>query len=191
MPTLLPRWSVYSAGLPLDVKETVETFDWLPEEEKRWFVDVKQALDAVPGSREWLVNEKIGRYQDAIFITIFNRLKHKDLHSGGSVIALFRSYANCLKDWDFWVKATKTRMERKKYERRQLPFHEVFALICLVERMEGGGLPGSNFDQMRAEFIDSMRQFNIPGTIDQAIADIRDLWKEMDEPDQKIEGYGC
>ena len=191
MPTLLPRWSVYSANLPLDVKEPVENFDWLPEEEKRWFGDVKQALDAVPGSREWLVNEKIGRYQDAIFITIFNHLKHKDLHSGGSVTALFRSYANCLKDWNFWVRATKTRMERQKYERRQLPFHEVFALICLVERMEGGGLPGSNFDQMRTEFIDSMKQFAIHGTIDEAIADIRALWKEMDEPDQKIESHGC
>ena len=191
MPTLLPRWSVYSAGLPLDIKEPVETFDWMPEMEKRWYVDVKQALDAVPSAREWLVTEKIGRYQDAIFITIFNRMKLKDLHSGGSVICLFRSYANSLKNWDFWVKATKTRFARESYDRKQLPFHEVFALICLVERMEGGGLLGFNFDQMRAEFIDSMKEFNIPGTIDQAMADIRDLWKEMDEPCEKIESHGC
>jgi hypothetical protein len=191
MPTLLPRWSVYSAGLPLDVKEPVENFDWMPEKEKRWYVDVKQALDAVPQSREWLKTEKIGRYQDAIFIKIFNCLKLKDLHSGGSIICLFRSYANCLKEWDFWVKATKTRFARESYDRTQIPFHEVFALICLVERMEGGGLPGFNFDQIRAEFISSMKEFNIPGTIDQAMADIRALWKEMDEPDQKIESHGC
>ena len=191
MPTLLPRWSVYSAGLSLDVKEPVENFDWLPEEEKRWYADMKQALDGVPGAREWLISEKIDLYRDATFDSVFGRLEHKDLHSGGSVVALFRSYANCLKDWDFWVRATKTRMEREKYDRRQLPFYEVFALICLVERMEGGGLPGFKFDQMRAEFIDSMKQFNIPGTIDEAMADIRALWKEMDEPVQKIEGYGC
>jgi len=188
---------VYSASLPLAVKEPVENFDWMPEEEKRWFIDVKQALDAVPasassaGGREWLKNKNPDWYQDAIFNSVFGHLEHKDLHSGGSIIALFSTYANCLKNWDGWVRATKTRIEREKYDRQQLPFHEVFALICLVERMEGGGLPGCNFDQMRTEFIDSMKQFAIPGTIDQAMADIRALWKEMDEPDQKIESYGC
>jgi hypothetical protein len=190
MSALLPAWSEYSTRFGLHKKEPVENFDWM-QNNGEWFMDVKYSLDHVQGSRDWLRNTKIDWHSDETFNRVFAMLKMRDLHSGGSIVPLLSSYSECLKDWDAWVKATKTSDLWKRYTAEQLPWGVLFTLVTLVERMEGGGLPGFNFDQIRAEFIDSMKEFNIPGTIDQAMADIRALWKEMDEPDQKIESHGC
>jgi hypothetical protein len=110
-------------------------------------------------------------------------MKRRDLHSGGSVISLFSSYSACLKEWDTWVKMTKTSYARQKYKKEQLSWDELFGLVCLIERMEGGGLPGSDFPQMQAEFLRLKEIYQIRGTGDEAFAAIRAVWAA-----KKIEG---
>jgi len=68
-----------------------------------------------------------------------------------------------------------------------LSWNELFTLVCLVERMEGGGLPGTNFPQMRAEFLQLKEKYQIRGTVDEAIALIRTVWASKKiEPDTGI-----
>jgi len=183
MPTLLPAWPVYSAELGLDAKEPVENFDWMPKKDGEWFMDVKDALDHIEGSRDWLRGGAIDWYSDKTFDKVFALMKRRDLHSGGSVISLFSSYSACLNNWDTWVKMTKTSYARQKYKKEQLSWDELFALVCLIERMEGGGLPGSDFPQMHAEFLRLKETYQIRGTGDEAFAAIRAVWAA-----KKIEG---
>lgn len=186
MTTLLPAWSEYSTQLGLDAKEPVESFDWMPKKDREWFVDIKDALDGVEGSRDWL-RRSIDWSSDKTFDRIFAVMKLRDLHSGGSVISLFRSYSDALKDWDAWVRFMKTSYEREHYHKRQLSWDDIFSLVCLVERLEGGGLPGSNFAQIRAEFLQLKEKYHIRGTVDEAIAMIKGVWAEMEENAKKIE----
>jgi hypothetical protein len=186
MSALLPAWSEYSTRLGLHEKEPVENFDWM-QNNREWFMDVKYSLDHVQGSRDWLRNTKIDWHSDETFNRVFAMLKMRDLHSGGSIVSLLSSYSECLKDWDAWVKATKTSYVWKRYTAEQLPWGVLFTLVTLVERMEGGGLPGSDFHQIHREFLELKRRYNILGTNDEAIAMIRAVWAEMEETAKKIE----
>lgn len=187
MLTLLPPWSEYSTGLALDAKEPVENFDWMQKNDGEWFMDIKDALNRVQGSRDWLRGGNIDWHSNETVARVFAIMKLRDLDNGSLVISLFRSYSECLKDWDAWVKLTKTSVARARYEKEQLPWHELFALTCLVERMEGGGLPGSNFHQIHAEFLELKKAYGIRQTNDETIAIVKAVWAEMGETAQKIE----
>lgn len=115
---LLPPFSVYSAAI---TKESKEDFSW--HEHRKEFENVRQALDKVKGSREWLKDFK-GTFYDEEAAEL---LSHMDLsyHSGSSLNIVLRMYQLLLGDWDAWVLAQKTRVLQDEYKAKQIPWGEV------------------------------------------------------------------
>jgi hypothetical protein len=116
---LLLPFSVYSAGA--SVKESKEDFSW--HEQRKEFENVRQALDKVEGSREWLKNFR-GSFHDEEAEEL---ISHIDLsyHSGASLSIVLRMYQFVLRDWDGWVLAQKTRMLKDEYNAKQITWDEV------------------------------------------------------------------
>lgn len=116
---LLPPFSVYSASASM--KESKEDFSW--HEHCKEFENVRQALDKVKGSREWLKNFRGSFYDEEAAELI----SHIDIshHSGASLNAVLRIYRLLLSDWDGWVLAQKTRTLHDDYNAKQIPWDEV------------------------------------------------------------------
>jgi len=116
---LLPPFSVYSADA--SVKESKEDFSW--HEQRKEFENVRQALDKVEGSREWLKNFR-GSFHDEEAAEL---ISHIDLsyHSGASLSIVLRMYQFVLSDWDGWVLAQKTRTLKDEYNAKQITWDEV------------------------------------------------------------------
>ena len=120
---LLPPFSVYSASA--SVKESKEDFSW--HEHRAAFENVRQALDMVKGSREWL-KDFTGSFYDEEAAEL---ISHMDIsyHSGASLCTLMRMYQFVLRDWDGWVLAQKTRTLRNQYKAKQVSWDEVKQLV--------------------------------------------------------------
>jgi hypothetical protein len=114
---------VYSA--PASVKESKEDFSW--HEHCKEFENVRQALDKVEGSREWLKNFKGSFYDEEAEELI----SHIDLsyHSGASLSTILRMYQFVLRDWDGWVLAQKMRVLQDQYNAKQVPWGEVKSVL--------------------------------------------------------------
>jgi hypothetical protein len=121
---LIGGWPVYSHALGLNKKEILEDFAWMPDADKFFYTDMRVALDATPGSREFLLSLKPdeshrGPIADAI------QDKVSPLHSGSSSSALVGSYRAALRDWDAWVLATKRNTLMRKYKAEQIDFYSL------------------------------------------------------------------
>lgn len=128
--TLLPVWNVYKQGLNLEAKEPLENFDWMgTKSDKNNYMLAKEALDAIPGSREYLKDypqPKKGTYS---FHDPFGNMllaQFGSHHSGASVVWMARMYQNLLNDWDGFVLAQKTRLARDAYLEKQLAMPDLW-----------------------------------------------------------------
>jgi len=131
---LIGGWSAYSQTMSLDKKEAPEDFSWMSDDDKFFYTDMRAALDATPGSREFLRSLQPddahrGPISDAI------QDKMSPLHSGASSSALVGSYRAVLRDWDAWVFATKRNTIMRKYKAEQMDF---YSLIAFYNTLKSG-----------------------------------------------------
>jgi hypothetical protein len=128
--TLLPVWNVYKQGLNLDAKEPLENFDWMDSSsDKIDYLAAKAAIDATPGSREYLKDypeprRGIASFHDSFGYSLLS--KFGTHHSGASVVCLARMYQLLLNDWDGFVLAQKTRVARDVYLAKQLEMSDLW-----------------------------------------------------------------
>ena len=174
---MYPPWSQYSRDLPLAEQEEVETFWWMRRDDAPYFEDFRQALDKVEGARDYLRAGGKDILGDEMIDKISGHLRQD--HSGGTLSALVRSYCHALKDWPTWVLNQKTSMAYDRYKMLQLPFQNIYELVLLIARIEGGGLPGSDFAANHAAFVALKNKYQIPGTNDEAMAYAKAVYDEL------------
>jgi len=116
--TLLPVFS----KTPLDLSPVPkEDFSFLSDLRTK-YEDFRDALDSVPGSREYLMNYVKPDNGNTFYDDIGNQIMSKagNGNSGSSVVALAWNYKNLLNDWDGWVKGAKIHQAKKAYNENQL-----------------------------------------------------------------------
>jgi len=129
---LIGGWTAYSHAMSLDKKEEPEDFTWMSDGDKFFYTDMRAALDATPGSREFLrslqpEDSHRGPISDAI------QDKMSPLHSGASSSALVGSYRAALRDWDAWVFSTKRSTIMRKYKAEQVDFYSLIAFFNVLK----------------------------------------------------------
>jgi len=128
---LLGGWAAFSEARGLSKKEEPETFGWMSEENVFFYNDARAALDATPGSREFLRSLKPedpsrGPIVDAV------QEKMSPMHSGASMSCLIACYRAALRDWDAWVSASKKDRLLREYRQKQIDF---ISLICFRNQL--------------------------------------------------------
>jgi hypothetical protein len=123
MRTLLPVWEVYKTTCPIKIKELPENFDWIANEEIRAdYVEARDALDRIPGSRiflkQYVCSEDSIPFSDGIGCDILSSFGSR--HSGASAIRLGWSYKFLLNNWDAFVENTKEYYSRVEYDAKQI-----------------------------------------------------------------------
>lgn len=118
---LIGGWPAFSEARGLNKKEVPEDFGWMSKDNAFFYSDMRAALDATPGSREFLLSLKphdshSGPLVDAV------QGKMSSSHSGASISSIFGCYRAALKNWDTWVLASKHDMLMREYRQRQIDF---------------------------------------------------------------------
>lgn len=124
---MLGGWPVFSWAAGLNEKEEPETFHWMTTNHNQAdYEDMRQALDKVPGSRDYLRSLKPADYHDGPIINaLFNALENGSNHSGASFACLVGSYRSALNDWGGFVLAQKERIIMGYYKARQITPHRL------------------------------------------------------------------
>ena len=127
-------WRAFAEATGVNKKEPVENFDWIPSEsDKFYYNDLRAALDAVEGSREWLKdyvydkNKEPYPYSCEIGEKVSKAMSGG--HSGASGSAILSCYRSALKDWDTFVFKTKEHVGLKAYKEQQIPLWKVRSLL--------------------------------------------------------------
>ena len=98
----------------------------MSKENAFFYTDMRAALDATPGSREFLRSLKAEEpHRGTIVDSVQDKLS--PLHSGASLSSLMGCYRYALKDWDGWVFAAKKDKLLREYKSKQIDF---ISLIC-------------------------------------------------------------
>ena len=118
---LLGGWKAFSDARSLTKKEEPENFCWMSEGDTFWYEDMRAALDATPGARDFLRSLKP---DDPSCSPIIDAVQDKMSrgHSGASMSCLIGCYRAALHDWDAWVLATKNRELLREYKQNQIEF---------------------------------------------------------------------
>ena len=117
--TLLP---VFAKTCYAITEEPKENFSFLPADTRYDYEAFRDALDSVPGSRDYLMNYKKPEDGYTFYDDIGNKILSRagSHHSGASAVILAWSYKNLLNDWDAWVENTKIHQLKKAYKEAQL-----------------------------------------------------------------------
>jgi len=129
---LIGGWTAYSQAMSLDKKEDPEDFAWMSDDDKFFYTDMRAALDATPGSREFL---RSIQPEDSHRVPISDAIQDKmsPLHRGASSSALVGSYRAALRDWDAWVFSTKRSTIMRKYKAEQMDFYSLIAFFNVLK----------------------------------------------------------
>ena len=154
--TLLPVWNVYKQGLNLDAKEPLENFDWMGDRSDKYdYITAKEALDAIPGSREYLKYYPPSKRGTFSFSDTFggNLLSKFGSHlSGASVVWIARMYQLILNDWDGFVLAQKTRVARDAYLEKQLVMSDLWRYSNTRAMLSADKMSPSLLDEYREKY---------------------------------------
>lgn len=116
---LVGGWAAFSEAKGLTKKEDPETFTWMTDEQTFFYNDMRNALDATPGSREFLRSLKPeDPHRGSIVDSVEDKLSPS--HSGASSSSLLSCYRAALKDWDGWVFACKKDRLLREYNAKQI-----------------------------------------------------------------------
>lgn len=161
---LLGGWAAFSEAGGLFKKEEPETFGWMSEDNAFFYNDARAALDATPGSREFLRSLKP---EDPSRGPIVSAVQDKmsGYHSGASLSSLFSCYRAALRNWDEWVSASKKDRLLREYREKQIDF---ISLICFRNHLAYNETPVSDdegfkaaMEKARVVFSDGEKQVNV------------------------------
>ena len=143
---LLGGWPAFSEARGLTKKEEPETFRWMSEDEAFWYEDMRAALDATPGAREFLRSLKP---DDSHRNPVIDALQDKmsSSHSGASSSCLVGGYRGALKDWGRWVSEFKRDKLMREYKQKQIDF---ISLICFHNHLVHIGTPVTDDEGFKA-----------------------------------------
>lgn len=143
---LIGGWKTFSEARGLTKKEEPETFDWMSEENAFFYKDARAALDATPGSREFLRSLKPEESsRGPIIDAVMDKMSGS--HSGASISSLIGCYRAALKDWDGWVFAAKKDRLLREYKEKQIDFT---SLMIFQNHLLYIGTPVSNDEGLKA-----------------------------------------
>jgi hypothetical protein len=143
---LIGGWKTFSEAGGLMKKEDPETFDWMSEDNAFFYNDARAALDATPGSREFLRSLKPeDPHRGSIVDAVQDKLS--PLHSGASLSSLMGCYRAALKDWDGWVFAVKHDRLLRQYKEKQIDFISLNTFYC---HLVYTGTPVNNDEGLKA-----------------------------------------
>jgi hypothetical protein len=116
---LIGGWHAFSEARGLYKKEEPETFGWMSEGDTFWYEDMRRALDATPGSRDFLSSLKP---EESHICPLIDAVQDKisSGHSGASSSCLVSAYRGALRNWEAWVTATKHREILREYKKKQI-----------------------------------------------------------------------
>ena len=188
---LLGGWAAFSEARGLSKKEEPETFGWMSEENVFFYNDARAALDATPGSREFLRSLKPedpsrGPIVDAV------QDKMSPMHSGASMSCLIACYRAALRDWDAWVSASKKDRLLREYRQKQIDF---ISLIIFHNQLVHIGTPVSNdeglkvaMEKARVSFSDGEKPVEVTwgeGALDIVVTLLDELRLRREEEEAK------
>jgi len=133
---LVGGWKAFAEDNGVNTKEPVENFDWMPSEsDKGYYLDCRDALDRVEGSREWLKAYTCAKDDYPFSCSMADKVTpHMSKgHSGASMTCLLWSYKRLLNDWDNWVFLTKNEHYQRLYKNRQISSSICHALLTMCE----------------------------------------------------------
>jgi len=126
---LVGGWTAFSDARGLKKKEAPEDFNWMSPDQAFFYNDMRAALDATPGSREFLRSLKPeDPHRGSIMDSVENKLSPS--HSGASSSSLLSCYRAALKDWDGWVFACKKDRLLREYKAKQIDFISLNTFYC-------------------------------------------------------------
>jgi hypothetical protein len=139
MRTLLP---VFKALVRTYNKEEPETFDWLPRDIRQDYVLAKEALDRIPGSREWLKSYTFESEGMPFCSPMGNQIMSAfgSHHSGSSATRLGWNYKFLLNNWDSFVLNSKESLAREEYDAKQLTSTDMQTFLRLKYEWQEGKL---------------------------------------------------
>ena len=150
---LLSGWPAFSEARGLMKKEDPESFGWMSQDEAFWYEDMRAALDATPGAREFLRSLKPDdSHRSAIIDSLESKMSAA--HSGASSSCLVGGYRGALKDWDRWVSEFKRDKLLREYKLKQIDF---ISLICFRNQLIYNGTPVAD----EAGFKAAMEKANV------------------------------
>ena len=132
--TLLPLFNVFKTLVDIYKKEEPETFEWLPTDIRRDYDLAKNALDNIPGSREWL---KAHTYEEDDGLPFCTPMGEQIMtafgphHSGSTATRLGWNYKALLNDWDSFVVKSKESLAREEYDKQQLTSTDIQSFLRL------------------------------------------------------------
>ena len=181
MRTLLPVFDKYKEEISI-TKEAPETFGWMKEEHRRDFEMMRDALDKLSGSREYLKsyvfdedNEGLP-FDRGIGIELLGLLGNH--HSGSTATRLAFIYRHALNDWNGFVLQNKMAYKREDYDSQQLTNDDI-AGLCFHD---------NNKQALKNRVNDIITKFDIKYDYWKAYEMLMDLVREKkyDEEEAKI-----
>lgn len=150
---ILGGWKAFSEARGLTKKEEPESFGWMSQDEAFWYEDMRAALDATPGAREFLRSLKPDdSHRSAIIDSLESKMSAA--HSGASSSCLVGGYRGALRDWDRWVSEFKRDKLLREYKLKQIDF---ISLICFRNHLVCIGTPVAD----EAGFKAAMEKANV------------------------------
>jgi len=128
-------WPAFAEANGVNKKEPAETFEWMPSEsDKFYYNDMRNALDLVEGSREWLKAYTFDKAKEKYAFSseiASNLIKAMSAgHSGGSGSCMLWNYKRALNDWDQFVFKTKEYEGLRSFKSQQIPLWKVKSLLA-------------------------------------------------------------
>lgn len=173
--TLLPVFKQWKSSAGVENIEVNETFHWIPANARRDYEMARAALDAIPGSRDYL-----RMYSSPDKMPFMDSMGTKLLdefgghHSGSSAIALAYSYKNILNDWNGFVLDTKRHYARLEYNKLQLDYDDIYTYKKL-------NLYNATSKDIEDEIMNLKKEFLIQYDVATVKVMLDDLIKEKDD----------
>jgi hypothetical protein len=173
--TLLAVFKQWKSSAGVENIEVKETFHWIPDGARREYELARAALDAIPGSRDYLRTysspDKMP-FMDSVGTKLLDEFGSH--HSGSSAIALAYSYKKALNDWDGFVLDTKRHYAKLEYNKLQLDHDDIYNYKKLINSDAGEMAIDS-------EILSLKKEFSIQYDIAIVRAMLNDLIKEKDD----------
>ena len=188
---LIGGWKTFSEARGLTKKEDPESFGWMSQDEAFWYEDMRAALDATPGAREFLRSLKPDdSHRSAIIDSLESKMSAA--HSGASSSCLVGGYRGALRDWDSWVSEFKRNKLMREYNQKQI---DSTSLIIFHNQLVHIGTPVSNdeglkmaMEKARVSFSDGEKPVEVAwgeGALDIVVTLLDELRLTREEEEAK------
>lgn len=179
---LVGGWAKFCEMRGLTKKELPEDFTWMSDSNNFFYSDVRAALDATPGSRDFLCSlYPNDSHRSAIVSEVQDKMTSS--HSGSSSSCIIGSYRSALSDWDAWVLASKKDALLSEYKNRQIKFVDLMVFYNRLVHIKPVISDEEGFKKLVADssitFSDGVTAVNVTWEGGEALRIVSTLLDEM------------